>query len=223
MLFGAGGAEALIIRTQLAQPNQHVVSPEHLRRALLDARDHDDLLLHHPDDDGRVRELPDPADDRRAGHGLPAHERAQLLDLPRARRSSSTRASSLGSAPNAGWFDYVPLASTQFDPGRNIDFYCLGIIFNGISSTLTAAQFIVTIFKSRAPGMSFNRMPLFCFAFLAASFGLLFALPAADRRHDLPLPRPQRRHALLRRRRTAARRCSGSTSSGSSATRRSTS
>ena len=81
-------------------------------------------------------------------------------------------------APNAGWFDYVPLANKQFDPGRNIDFYCLGIIFNSISSTLTAGQFIVTILKSRAPGMSFNRMPLFCFAFLAASFGLLFALPA---------------------------------------------
>ena len=41
-----------------------------------------------------------------------------------------------------------------------------------------AANFIVTIFKCRAPGMSFNRIPLFCFAQLAASFGLLFALPA---------------------------------------------
>src|SRR5438067_2181952 len=84
----------------------------------------------------------------------------------------------LGMAPNAGWFDYVPLANKQFDPGPNIDFYCLGIIFNSIASTLTAGQFIVTILKLRAPGMSLNRTPLFCFAFLAASFGLLFALPA---------------------------------------------
>src|SRR5205085_8634914 len=59
-----------------------------------------------------------------------------------------------------------------------VDFYCLAIIFNGISSSLAAANSIVTIFKLRAPGMSFNRMPLFCFAFLAAAFGLLFALPA---------------------------------------------
>ena len=106
----------------------------------------------------------------------------------------------LGTAPNAGWFDYVPLASRTYDPGHAIDFYCLGIIFNGIASTLTAGQFIVTIFKSRAPGMSLNRMPLFCFAFLAASFGLLFALPVLSRGHDHALPRPQRRHALLRRR-----------------------
>jgi cytochrome c oxidase subunit I+III len=83
-----------------------------------------------------------------------------------------------GSGPNAGWFDYVPLASRLYDPGRNIEFYTLGLLFNSIASTITAANFIVTIFKYRAPGMSFNRIPLFCFAFLAASFGLLFALPS---------------------------------------------
>src|SRR5581483_651831 len=81
-------------------------------------------------------------------------------------------------APNAGWFDYVPLASKQFDPGLNIDFYGYGLIFNGIASTATAINIIVTIFKLRAPGMSLNRMPLFCFAFLAAAFSLVFALPA---------------------------------------------
>ena len=43
----------------------------------------------------------------------------------------------LGMAPDAGWFDYVPLASKQFSPGRNIDFYALGLIFNAIASTLT--------------------------------------------------------------------------------------
>jgi cytochrome c oxidase subunit I+III len=84
----------------------------------------------------------------------------------------------LGFGPNAGWFDYVPLASKLYDPGRNIEFYALGLLFNGLASTLTAANFIVTILKYRAPGMSFNRIPLFCFAFLAASFGLLFALPS---------------------------------------------
>jgi heme/copper-type cytochrome/quinol oxidase subunit 1 len=83
----------------------------------------------------------------------------------------------VGNAPNAGWFNYVPLASLHYNPGHNIDFYCLGVIFNSIASTLTAAQFIVTILKSRAPGMSLNRMPLFCYAMFAAAFGLLFALP----------------------------------------------
>ena len=82
-----------------------------------------------------------------------------------------------GNAPDAGWFNYVPLAGPQFSPGPGIDFYCLGLILNGISSTATSTNFIVTIFKGRAPGMSINRMPLFCFAFLAVSFALIFALP----------------------------------------------
>jgi cytochrome c oxidase subunit 1/cytochrome c oxidase subunit I+III len=81
-------------------------------------------------------------------------------------------------APNAGWFDYVPLALKQYNPGRNIDFYALGLIFNGVSTTAAAINFIVTIFKLRAPGMSMNRMPLFCFAMLAVSLSLIFALPS---------------------------------------------
>jgi cytochrome c oxidase subunit 1/cytochrome c oxidase subunit I+III len=84
----------------------------------------------------------------------------------------------IGQAPSAGWFDYVPLASRAYSPNLGIDFYALGLIFNGISSTAASANFIVTIFKGRAPGMSLNRMPLFCFAFLAVSFALIFALPA---------------------------------------------
>src|SRR6059058_5180635 len=83
-----------------------------------------------------------------------------------------------GHAPNAGWFDYVPLASKTYDPSINIDYYGWGLIFNGISSTAASINFIVTIFKLRAPGMSLNRMPLFCYAFLSAAFALVFALPS---------------------------------------------
>ena len=52
----------------------------------------------------------------------------------------------------------------------------------------------------RAPGMSLNRMPLFCFALPRRLARPLVRAAGADRRHDLPLPRPQRRHPLLRRR-----------------------
>src|SRR6266550_1464701 len=176
-LFGAGGAEALLIRTQLAQPNQHVVS----------AQTFDELFSMHgitmifffiiPMTTGAF-----------GNYLLPLLLGARDMAFPRMNALSYWiflgsaifiyTSLFIGKAPNAGWFNYVPLASKQFNPGHAIDFYCLGIIFNGISSSLTAANFIVTILKSRAPGMSLNRMPLFCFALLAASFGLLFALPA---------------------------------------------
>jgi cytochrome c oxidase subunit 1/cytochrome c oxidase subunit I+III len=177
VLFGAGGAEALLMRTQLAQPNSHVVGPE----------TYDQLFSLHgitmifffiiPMSIGAF-----------GNYLIPLMIGARDMAFPRLNALSFWiflgsaillyTSLALGSAPDAGWFDYVPLASRAFSPGRNIDFYCLAIIFNGISSSIAAGNFIVTILKLRAPGMSLNRTPLFCYAFLAASFGLLFALPA---------------------------------------------
>ncbi len=84
----------------------------------------------------------------------------------------------LGSAPNGGWFAYVPLTGPVYSPGLNIDFWALGIIFLGISTTAGAINFIVTIFKLRAPGMSIDRMPVFIWAMLLTAFMIIFALPA---------------------------------------------
>jgi cytochrome c oxidase subunit I+III len=84
----------------------------------------------------------------------------------------------VGTPPNAGWFNYVPLASREFTPGANIDFYNLGLLFLAISVTAGAINFIVTMFRLRAPGMSVNRMPLFCWAVLVQSFAVVFAVPS---------------------------------------------
>jgi cytochrome c oxidase subunit I+III len=177
VFFGAGGTEALIMRSQLARANEKVVSPD----------TYDQLFTMHgltmifffiiPMTTGAF-----------GNYLIPLMIGARDMAFPRMNALSFWVFLGsgiflyvglfMGTAPNAGWFNYVPLSSRRFDPGHNIDFYTLALIFNGISSTLTSANFIVTIFKLRAPGMSFNRIPLFCFAMLAASFGLLFALPA---------------------------------------------
>ncbi len=83
-----------------------------------------------------------------------------------------------GSAPSAGWFNYTPLSDATYSPGSGIDFYNLGLIFLAISTTAGAVNFIVTIFKMRAPGMSMNRVPLFCWGVLVQAFAIIFALPA---------------------------------------------
>ncbi|HWL65824.1 MAG TPA: cytochrome c oxidase subunit I [Actinomycetota bacterium] len=82
-----------------------------------------------------------------------------------------------GSAPNDGWFNYLPLGDADFSPGLNIDYYALGLIFLGISTTGGAINFIVTILKMRAPGMTVNRIPIFVWGELAMAFQIVFALP----------------------------------------------
>jgi len=83
----------------------------------------------------------------------------------------------VGQAPNDGWFNYPPQALRLFTPGLNADFYSLGVIFIGISSTGGAINFIVTILKMRAPGMTLNRMPIFVWGELAMALQIVFALP----------------------------------------------
>lgn len=83
----------------------------------------------------------------------------------------------VGAAPDGGWFAYTPLTGPQYSPGLNLDFWALGLIFLSIATTAGAINFIVTIFKMRAPGMSLNRMPLFVWTILVTSFAVLFAIP----------------------------------------------
>src|SRR6201996_1147508 len=71
-------------------------------------------------------------------------------------------------APDAGWTEYPPI-SLQAPYGTSM--WCMAIFLIGISSTLTGINFLVTIFKMRAPGMTFTRMPLFVWA-SAATAGL---------------------------------------------------
>ena len=175
--FGAGGVEALLIRSQLIGPNGHLLSPQA----------YDEVFTMHGITMIFLFVIP-MTTGAFGNYLIPLMIGARDMAFPRLNALSywiylgsglfMYVALAQGHAPNAGWFDYVPLASKQFDPGNNIDFYGYGLIFNGISSTLASINFIVTIFKLRAPGMSINRMPLFCFAFLAASLALLFALPS---------------------------------------------
>ena len=84
----------------------------------------------------------------------------------------------VGAPPDAGWFNYVPLSDARFTAGLNIDFYLLGLLLLGFSTTGGAINLIVTILKMRAPGMTINRMPIFVWGELAMALSIVFALPA---------------------------------------------
>jgi cytochrome c oxidase subunit I+III len=84
----------------------------------------------------------------------------------------------MGQAPDAGWFNYVPLASEEFSPGMRIDLYTTMITFIEVAALVAAVELIVTILKQRAPGMSLNRMPVFVWSMLVTSLMIVFAMPA---------------------------------------------
>ncbi|HZZ88554.1 MAG TPA: cytochrome c oxidase subunit I [Caulobacteraceae bacterium] len=86
----------------------------------------------------------------------------------------------VGRGPDDGWFDYVPYAAKAFNPGVNIDIYALGLILLGISTTVGAANFVVTFLRLRAPGMSVNRVPILIWGTLTASVANLLAVPAVS-------------------------------------------
>jgi cytochrome c oxidase subunit 1 len=84
----------------------------------------------------------------------------------------------MGGAPNTGWFSYAPLTEKQFSATNGVDFWLLGLQLLGIASIAGAVNFIVTILKLRAPGLTFMRLPLFAWMTLIVSFLIVFAFPS---------------------------------------------
>jgi cytochrome c oxidase subunit I+III len=84
----------------------------------------------------------------------------------------------VGTPPDNGWFNYVPLGDARFTASLSIDFYLLGLLLLGFSTTAGAINFIVTILKMRAPGMTINRMPIFVWGELAMALSIVFAQPS---------------------------------------------
>src|SRR5947209_5345231 len=84
----------------------------------------------------------------------------------------------LGGAPDAGWFGYANLTTRHYSPGSGIDFWILGLQVLGIASLAAALNFLVTIINMRAPGLSFMRLPIFCWMSLITMILLLLAFPS---------------------------------------------
>ncbi|MFN8105935.1 MAG: cytochrome c oxidase subunit I [Acidimicrobiia bacterium] len=80
-------------------------------------------------------------------------------------------------AANVGWYINPPLANSQFAPGNGVNVALAGLAIVGASTTLGSINFIVTILKMRAPGMTMMRMPLFCWNMFVTSLLAVFSLP----------------------------------------------
>src|SRR5690242_15504659 len=85
-----------------------------------------------------------------------------------------------GGAPDAGWFSYAPLSERTYSPHAGLDYWALGLLLVGGSTVASAVNFIVTIARLRAPGMSIRRLPLFVWMTLVNSVLIVVALPALN-------------------------------------------
>jgi cytochrome c oxidase subunit I+III len=176
VFFFAAGIMALVMRTQLAQPNETLLTPQQ----------YDELFTMHGTTMIFLFNTP-----VLAGFGIylvPLMIGARDMAFPRLNAFGyyvfllsglfMYAGFLIGHAPDGGWFAYVPLTGPAYSPGYAIDFWGLGIAFTGISTTTGAINFIVTIYKLRAPGMSLNRMPLFVWSMLVFSFMVIFSFPS---------------------------------------------
>src|SRR3954466_14366039 len=84
----------------------------------------------------------------------------------------------LNIGPDAGWFSYPPLSGPQFAPGKRVDIWAQMITFTEVAALAVGVEITATILKQRAPGMTLSRMPLFVWTMLVVALMVIFSMPA---------------------------------------------
>ncbi|CAN5360213.1 cytochrome c oxidase subunit I [soil metagenome] len=175
VFFLFAGVEALLIRTQLAFPENTVLGPDHYNQIFTMHGITMMFLFAVPIMEGL------------GTYFIPLMIGTRDMAFPRLNAfgyyvyliGGMTLYTSvfLGMAPDTGWFSYLPLANLEYSPGMGVNIYATLITFIEIAALVAAVEIVVTIFKQRAPGMSLNRMPVFVWSLLVSGFMIIFAMP----------------------------------------------
>jgi cytochrome c oxidase subunit 1 len=170
-----GGVEAMIMRSQLAGPDQTLVSPE-VYNQLFTMHGTTMIFL-----------VVMPLSAAFFNFVVPLMIGARDVAFPRLNAFSYwvflaggiylNTSWFLGGAPNAGWFGYANITEAEFNPGHGISFWVMALQILGIGSMAAGFNFVVTIINMRAPGMTLMRMPLFIWMTFVTSFLIIFAFP----------------------------------------------
>ncbi|MFT4248587.1 MAG: cytochrome o ubiquinol oxidase subunit I [Pseudomonas sp.] len=83
----------------------------------------------------------------------------------------------VGEFAQTGWLAYPPLSELEYSPGVGVDYYIWALQLSGLGTLLTGVNFIVTILKMRAPGMTLMRMPIFTWTALITNILIVAAFP----------------------------------------------
>ena len=175
IFFLIGGIEALLIRLQLAVPNNTV----------LDAKTYNEMFTMHGTTMIFLAIMPFGA--AFFNFMIPLMIGARDVAFPRLNAFSYWTflgggillniSFIYGAVPDMGWFGYAPLTAKEYSPGHGVDFWVLGLQVLGVASLAAAFNFLVTIINMRAPGMTMMRMPVFAWMTLVTSFLLVLAFP----------------------------------------------
>jgi cytochrome c oxidase subunit I len=173
--FLLGGLEALLMRIQLARPDQHLVSPETFNQ----------LFTMHGTTMIFLGVMPLSA--MFFNYLIPIMIGARDVAFPRLNAMSYwvflagaillNVSWLVNAAPDQGWFGYANLTERQYSPGPNVDFWIVGLQVLGIASLAAAVNFFVTIINLRTKGMRLMRMPMFVWMSLVTQVLLLLAFP----------------------------------------------
>jgi len=82
-----------------------------------------------------------------------------------------------GGAPAAGWFSYAPLSEKPYSLTPGVDYYICGVLLMGVGSIGTALNFAVTVLTLRVRQMKLNMLPLFVWMNFINAFLILAAFP----------------------------------------------
>jgi cytochrome c oxidase subunit I len=175
VFFLVGGAEALLMRLQLAWPQNHLLSPEAYNQ----------LFTMHGTT--MIFLVVMPALIGFANYFVPLMIGARDMAFPRLNALSYwllllggllLHFSFLaGGAPAAGWFSYTPLSEAPFSSTTGTDYWALSLLVLGIGSIAASVNLVATVLTLRAPGMTIRRLPLFVWMVLVNSILILLALP----------------------------------------------
>jgi cytochrome o ubiquinol oxidase subunit I len=83
----------------------------------------------------------------------------------------------IGEFARTGWLPYPPLSEATYLPGVGVDYYLWALQISGVGTLMTGINFVTTILKVRAPGMTYMRMPIFCWTALTANLLIVAAFP----------------------------------------------
>jgi cytochrome c oxidase subunit I len=176
LFFLIGGLEALIIRTQLIRPENHLVSDQR----------YNELFTMHGTT--MIFLVVMPLSSAFFNIVVPLQIGARDVAFPRLNAFSYWTFLAGGlilnlswlanAAPDQGWYGYAPLTERLFSRADNVDYWTFGLQILGVASLAASFNFIVTVINMRAPGMTMMRVPIFSWATLIVSILIAMAFPA---------------------------------------------